>query len=59
MKFLSYIDDISLTYASTSLKKNARVLTAEIAKLYELASENAIEFDLAKIELIYFSKGKG
>jgi len=59
VKFLSYIDDISLTYASTSLKKNARVLTAEIAKLYELASENAIEFDLAKTELIHFSKGKG
>jgi len=59
VKFLSYIDDISLTYASTSLKKNTRVLTAEIAKLYELASKNAIEFDLAKTELIHFSKGKG
>jgi ribonuclease HI len=58
VKFGSYIDDIRLTYASTSLKKNTRVLTAEIAQLYKLAEKNAIEFDLAKTELIHFTKGK-
>jgi hypothetical protein len=57
-KFTSYIDDIALTYSSTSLKKNARVLSAEVATLYKLAADNSIEFDLAKTELIHFTKDK-
>ena len=57
-KVLSYIDDISLTVASTSLKKNTRILEREVAKLYELGAKNAIQFDLAKTELMHFSTGK-
>jgi len=52
------MDDIALTTSSTSLKKNVRILEREVAKLRELATENAIEFDLAKTELIHFTKIK-
>lgn len=55
---LSYIDDIALTTSSTSLRKNARTLQEAAATLYALGKDNAIEFDLAKTELIHFSKGK-
>ena len=57
-KVLSYIDDISLTVASTSLKKNIRILQREVAKIYELGAKNAIEFDLAKTELMHFTTGR-
>jgi hypothetical protein len=57
-KVLSYIDDISLTVASTSLKKNIRILEREAAKIYERGAKNAIQFDLAKTELIHFTTGK-
>jgi len=42
VRFLSYIDDISLSYSSTSLRKNIRILEAEAAKLYKLAAESFI-----------------
>jgi ribonuclease HI len=58
IRVLSYIDDIALTTSSTSLKKNVRILEREVAKLQELAIENAIEFDLAKTELIHFTRIK-
>ena len=58
VKILSYIDDISLTVASTSLKKNIKILEREVAKIYERGAENAIQFDLAKTELIHFTTGK-
>ena len=52
------MDDISLTASSFSLKKNIRILQREVAKLYSLGAENAIEFDLAKTELIHFTTSK-
>lgn len=55
---LSYIDDIALITSSTSLQKNARILEREVARLTALGEENSIAFDLAKTELIHFSKGK-
>jgi Reverse transcriptase (RNA-dependent DNA polymerase) len=58
IRVLSYIDDIALTTLSTSLKKNVRILEREVAKLRELATENAIEFDLAKTELMHFTMVK-
>ena len=58
VKPLSYIDDIALVVSTTSLKKNITILEREVAKLYDLAAQNAIEFDLAKTELIHFAKGK-
>ena len=58
VKVLSYINDISLTTSLTSFKKNVLALKREVAKIYELGAKNAIEFDLAKIELIHFNKSK-
>ena len=43
---------------STSLKKNVTALEKEVQRLYKLGSELSIKFDLAKTELIYFTKGK-
>lgn len=59
VKFLLYIDDISLTVSSTSFKKNVKILEREAKKLYQLGEKNAIDFDLKKTELIHFSTGKG
>lgn len=59
VKPLSYIDDIGLITSSTSLRKNAATLEREVDRLTELGRQNSIEFDLAKTELIHFTKGKG
>lgn len=58
VKFLSYIDDISLTVSSTSLKKNVKILEREVAKIYDLGAKNAIQFDLDKTELLHFTTSK-
>jgi Reverse transcriptase (RNA-dependent DNA polymerase)/Endonuclease-reverse transcriptase len=58
VRVLSYMDDIALITSSTSLKKNIRILEREVAKLQELATQNAIKFDLAKTELIHFTMAK-
>ena len=55
---MSYIDDIVLFIASISLRKNIRILEREVQKLYQLRATNAIEFDLAKTELIHFTTSK-
>ena len=56
--FLSYIDDITLTVSSTSWKKNAKTLELEASKIYDLAAQNSIQFDLSKTELLHWSKAK-
>jgi ribonuclease HI len=58
VRFISYIDDISLTFSSTSFRKNSKVLGLVAKDLYRLAENNAIQFDLAKTELIHFQGGK-
>ena len=58
VRVLSYIDDITLSTSSTSLKKNVRILEREAAKIYALGASNAIQFDLAKTELIHFTTSK-
>jgi len=58
IRFSLYIDNISLIIASISLKKNIRILKREVTKLYKLGANNAIEFNLAKTELIYFTTSK-
>ncbi len=40
--FISYIDDISLTTTSNSLKRNVKVLERAVTSLYRLAEDNAI-----------------
>lgn len=54
--WISYVDDISMTTASRSFKNNIKTLEREAQKLYQLAAENQIEFDLAKTELIHWGK---
>lgn len=56
---LSYIDDVGLLTASTSLAKNARILQREVERLTHIGTDQSIQFDLAKTELIHFTKGKG
>ena len=53
-----YIDNIVLFIASTSLRKNIRILEREVQKLYQLGAINTIEFDLAKTELTHFTTSK-
>jgi hypothetical protein len=52
------MDNIILATSSTSLKKNYKILEREASKLYILGEASRIEFNLAKIELIYFFGGK-
>ena len=47
---LSYIDDFSISVASTSGRKNCRTLSLAYKELVE----DSIEFDKKKDELIYF-----
>ncbi len=58
VKFISYIDDISLTTTSNSLKRNVKVLERSVTSLYRLAKDSCIQFDLAKTELLHFTTAK-
>ncbi|EDO04694.1 hypothetical protein SS1G_07177 [Sclerotinia sclerotiorum 1980 UF-70] len=58
IKFLSYIDDIALITNSSTWKKNIKSLERATKQIYELSSKNAIQFDLAKTELMHFSSSK-
>lgn len=58
VKMVSYIDDISLTVSSSSLRKNVQILEREVAVLCHQGAKNAVEFDMDKIELIHFTKSK-
>jgi hypothetical protein len=55
IKYLSYIDDFSLTVASTSYKKNIKSLEREVTRLIEFGQKSAISFDIAKTELIHWN----
>ncbi|TVY32157.1 hypothetical protein LSUB1_G006483 [Lachnellula subtilissima] len=58
VKFISYVNDITLSTASTSPRKNIKILQLVARELFQLASENAIQFDPKKSELIHFHTGK-
>lgn len=53
--WISYVDDVSLSTASTSLERNVALLEKEAQKLYQLADVNKIAFDLEKTELIHWT----
>lgn len=53
--WISYVDDVSLTTASTSLEKNVKRLELEAKKLFCLTEENSIAFDLAKTDLMHWT----
>ena len=50
----SYVDDISLSFASESIENNCRTLEIAAEKLLQLQNQNNIQFDMKKIELIHF-----
>src|ERR1700709_678607 len=58
IKFLSYIDDISLIASSKSFKQNIKILEQETKVLFELGTKYTIKFDIDKTELIHFNSGK-
>ena len=55
VKYLSYIDDISVIVASTSFYRNIGILERKIDRLVFVDKQNAISFDIAKTELIHFT----
>jgi hypothetical protein len=58
IKFRSYLDNISLTTASKSLKKNIKTLEREVKDIVDLGKKNAISFNIDKTELIHFNNSK-
>ena len=58
IKFRSYLDNISLTTASKSLKKNIKTLEREVKDIVDLGKKNTISFNIDKTELIYFNNSK-
>ena len=55
---LSYIDDIALAVSTSSYAKNARILQKEVGRLTATGTQQAIQFDLAKTELLHFARSK-
>lgn len=53
--FRFYIDDISITTALTSLKKNVQILERKAKKIYQWAANSSIQFNLFKTELLYWT----
>ena len=51
---LSYTNDISLTAAFKSYKKNIAILEQKVKNIFEIRKNNAIDFDIKKIDLIHF-----
>ncbi|POS82312.1 hypothetical protein EPUL_005208, partial [Erysiphe pulchra] len=58
VKFISYMDDICIIASSKSIRKNIKILKREASHIYALGTNNAIDFDLAKNELVHFSRSK-
>ena len=50
----SYVDDIGLAASSESIEENCLLLENAAEKLLQLQNHNNIQFDMEKIELIYF-----
>jgi len=53
--WISYVDDVSITVTSSSIKKNIKMLEAAAKRLYHLAEKNRIAFDLAKTDLMHWT----
>src|SRR5947207_6670226 len=50
----SYVDDIRLVASSETIEENCLMLENAAEKLLQLQNQNNIQFDIEKIELIYF-----
>ncbi|RDL32487.1 uncharacterized protein BP5553_08943 [Venustampulla echinocandica] len=55
---LSYIDDIALIVTTPNYTSNIKILEKEAARLFDQGAKSAIQFDLAKTELIHFGPSK-
>ncbi|RDL42413.1 uncharacterized protein BP5553_02392 [Venustampulla echinocandica] len=55
---LSYIDDIALIVTTPNYTSNIKILEREAARLFDQGAKSAIQFDLAKTELIHFGPSK-
>jgi len=53
-KNISYIDNINLIALSKSIKKNYKILKEAAIKIFEKETNNLIQFDPEKTELIHF-----
>ena len=58
VKYISYLDDISLTTSSKSFKLNIKILEQVVNETISLGNKNSISFDIAKTELIHFGKSE-
>ena len=58
INFRSFLDDISLTTSSNSLKKNIKTLEREVKDIFNLGEKNTISFDIDKTKLIHFDNSK-
>ena len=50
----SYVDDVTLFYFLKSIENNCKMLELAAEKLLQLQSQNNIQFDMEKTELIHF-----
>ena len=50
----SYVDNIALSYSLKSIENNYKMLELVAEKLLQLQSQNNIQFDMEKTELIHF-----
>ena len=50
----SYVDNIALSCSSKSLESNYKILELAVEKLLQMQTQNNIQFDMEKTELIHF-----
>ncbi len=51
---MNYINNISLVALSESIEKNCKILKKTVIRIFEKRTNNLIQFNLEKTELIYF-----
>jgi len=57
-KNISYVDNINLITSSESIKKNSKILKEITIRIFEKETNNLIQFNLEKTELIHFHSKK-
>ncbi len=55
---MSYINDIGLVASSESIKKNYKILKKATIRIFEKKTNNLIQFNPEKTELIHFHSKK-
>ena len=52
---ISYIDDLSITVSTNTVKRNIKIFEEEIKIIFNKGKNKRISFDLEKTELIYYT----